>query len=820
MPDPQAELNNGNSPPRILIVDDDTTMRLLMTETLEEDGYLIDSVDNGTDALEIISATLPELVILDVRMPGLSGFDVCKKIREQFDDINISIVMVTGLEDSASIEKAFELGATAFIGKPINWITFPYRIQYILKARSAFVALQERELHLSYLDKISRILTQDKAYDVIMQEVLLAMLDIFDADRAFVLKSSNQSPEHLEIDCGVTRGETSSVEDKLPLLMQEMEQNILYRAEMIDHPIHTDYSGSDGKPTGQLNIHQQLIQSLHLQHTHNWFMVIQQCHDNHVWSEAEQKTFNRLCFRLSGMLSRHLLVEKLHRSEQLLQQAQRIGHLGNWNWNTHTRQLTWSDEVYRIYGYEPDSFNPEFDAFYRVAFDDDLEQLKQHRKEIYTSGKAYSIEYRIRLPYDNVYWVHEQGYGTLDDNGTVIEVNGTIQDITDRRISQEQEAHEQKMESIGQLTSGVAHDFGNLMTVAKGNLELLHDILEQEHQLSEEGNEILEDARSAIYDGVELTKQLLSFSRKKSIAPEYINIKQHLDHFAKLLKHTFSDNIVVTVDIEDNLPDIFVDPIQLETALLNVCINARNAMHNGGDLKITAALFDLDSHTAATNLSIDLDKQSVAITIKDTGTGMSEEVVNRAIEPFYTTSKGEGTGLGLSMVYGFMRQSRGELLIDSVLNKGSTLRLIFPVLGGRAESDQPKTIREPAPLQRTTILIVEDREPVRQFAVRCLQDQNMGILQAENADEARRIMEATEGIDIVFTDIVMPGESNGRELACWVRQHYPEVKILLTTASEKQIHYRQPNEEQHFPLLPKPYSKQELIKSIHSSLNT
>ena len=166
---------------RILIVDDDATMRLLMTETLAEDGYIIDEVDNGPAAIEAIKSSEPDMVLLDVKMPGMSGFEVCSEIRRHTGDTNISVVMVTGLDDSESIEKAFQLGATAFISKPINWDTFPYRIQYLLKARNAIVALKRRELHLQYNERISRILTQSNNKDTLLKDVLHEMLDIFSA---------------------------------------------------------------------------------------------------------------------------------------------------------------------------------------------------------------------------------------------------------------------------------------------------------------------------------------------------------------------------------------------------------------------------------------------------------------------------------------------------------------------------------------------------------------------------------------------------------------------------------------------------------------
>lgn len=808
----------SDTPARILIVDDDATMRLLMKETLQEEGYIIDEADNGIDALQMISAVPPDVVLLDVRMPGMSGFEVCAEIRKFSGETNIAIVMVTGLEDAESIEKAFELGATAFISKPINWVTFPYRIQYILKAKSAFAELQQREMHLRHLDRISRIVMQNKHIDIILQQLLLAMLDIFSCDRAFVIKKLADSPAQMRIDYEVARQDTPSAKDDIPRLISDMGANVFYRADTSEYPIISQFSEPRADPGhAQPPIHQQIVHALRLNQPEQWYLVIQQCQPGKPWNATDLETFYRACLRLSGMLASHLLLEKLHDSEQLLQQAQRIGKLGNWRWDKASGQLTWSEEMYRIFGYEEHSFTADFDACYRVAYEEDRERLEQYRKQAKQQGKAYSIEYRIRLPDNRIEWLHEQGIGSFNSHGEVTGVNGTVQNITDRRKKQEQELHDQKMEAIGQLTSGVAHDFGNLMTVAKGNLDLLRDILNEEFTLSQDAKEILEDASSAIHDGVELTRQLLTISRKKSIAPEYVNVKQHLEKFFNLLKHTLSDDIRLSLHVDDNLPDILVDPIQLETSLLNLCINSRNAMPNGGELVIRASECFCDSDNAQEH-ACDINNHCVDISIQDNGAGMDETTIERAIEPFFTTNKNEGTGLGLSMVYGFMRQSKGDLQIQSEPNKGTTMHLRFPVYGGAVEQHQADNTPDITPLRSSTILIVEDRATVRQFAVRCLSQLDANLLLASNAKEAQQLLRENDNIDLLFTDIIMPGELNGRELARWTHRLYPNVKILLTTASEKQLHYQPASDEPSHPLIAKPYSKDELIEAVHSAL--
>ncbi len=774
---------------RVLVVDDDSTMRLLMTETLVEDGYVIAEVDNGPAAIDAITSFDPDMVLLDVKMPGMSGFDVCSEIRRLTGDTDISVVMVTGLDDPESIEKAFKLGATAFITKPINWDTFPYRIQYLLKARNAIVALKQRELHLEHTERISRILTQSKNKDTILHEVLNEMLDIFSADHAFILTAMEKSYADANIASAALNDNSDNALDIHKTLVDSIETEALHRSDNSEYPIVLSSAPEpvQSEASYRQQFH-QIIMPLHVHNSHAWFITLYRCvsSSSRSWSEAEQETFYIIGLRLSGILSRYLLMEKLHQSENLLRQAQHVGHIGNWHWDSQRESMTWSDEMYHIYGYKPGSLIPGFDIFYQAVVEDDREKYNQFRENVLKTGDSHTLEHRIRLPNDKTLWVFHQAVSKLDTDGNPTETTGIVQDITDRIKKQAQETHNHKMEAIGQLTSGVAHDFGNLMTIAKGNLELLDESFTEQYHISKDDQEILEDARSAIQDSVELTKQLLVFSRKQSLAQDYINVATSITKFIKLFKHTLGDKIELSIDIQEELPDILVDSAQFETSLLNIILNARNAMPDGGLISITARLdsYQPDQDTQTTDT--DIQEQAVCIAINDTGQGMTDEVRQHATEPFFTTRHNEGTGLGLSMVYGFMRQSRGVLTIDSSPGKGTSLKMLFPVYAGKQATDAQADRKKIMPVGDATVLVVEDRPDVRQYAVRCLDKLKLNILEADNAASARSLLEKNKDIDVLFTDILMPGDMNGRDLANWAVKKFPRLKILLTTAAEKE----------------------------------
>ena len=808
--------------PRILIVDDDVTMRLLMYEALSEDGYKIYEVDNGPAAIEAIKASEPDMVLLDVKMPGMSGFEVCSEIRRLTGDTKISVVMVTGLDDSASIEKAFQLGATAFISKPINWDTFPYRIQYLLKARNAIVALKQREVSLQHTERISRVLTQSKNKETLLKGILHEMLDIFSADRAFIITSLDNEYKKLDVVSEALRGNCINIDDSDGTLAEDIGKENLHWSNTNEYPLVSsrDYESPSSGFISKGQVHHQMLKALHVHNDHSWFLILHRCANTRPWSTSEQETLYISCLRLRGVLSRYLLTEKLHHSEYLLRQAQRIGHIGNWRWNAKTGQLSWSDELYQIYGYEPGSFIPSYDHFYHAVTEDDYERLKQFKQTVFSSENTHSIEHRIILPDGKTRWVYQQAAGTLDNAGNLTEVNGIVQDITERMKKQAQEAHNHKMEAIGQLTSGVAHDFGNLMTIAKGNLELLNESLVEHYDISDADIEILDDAYSAVQDSVALTRQLLAFSRKKSLAQEYLNVKKAIKKFGKLFKNSLGDNIELNIKSEKGLPDILVDATSFESSLLNILINARNAMPDGGQITIRSELILAPPEQSSLNTDKDATDQLVCISIKDTGIGMTDEVRQHATEPFFTTSKNEGTGLGLSMVYGFMRQSRGELVIGSTPGEGTCLKMLFPVYGGKRAKQEETAKQMIPPAGDATILVVEDRPDVRQFAVRCLNKLKFDILEAEDAASAMRQLENNNNVDILFTDILMPGDMNGRDLANWATNKYPQLKVLLTTAAEKEVQQSQPTNNLSFQLLFKPYSKDDLLERISDILQS
>jgi PAS domain S-box-containing protein len=354
---------------------------------------------------------------------------------------------------------------------------------------------------------------------------------------------------------------------------------------------------------------------------------------------------------------------------------------------------------------------------------------------------------------------------------------GFIRDLT-ARVKMEQDLRQaQKMEAIGQLTGGVAHDFNNLLTVISGNLEMLERRLEDT-----EDREILNEAQEASQLGAELAKRLLAFGRRQPLHPKPVDLNALVGSMVELLRRSLGEVIGIETRLAEGLPTIMVDSGQTENALLNLAVNARDAMPKGGRLIIESSRAEIDRDYAAGYSDV-VPGSYVTLSVTDTGTGMAPEVRQRAFEPFYTTKgPGAGSGLGLSMVYGFVKQSGGHVHLDSKIGHGTTVRLYLPA---RREDVRAAEQRVAATAARAasgeTVLVVEDDERVRRVSVRRLKELGYAVIEADSGSAALKVLDAGGQIDALFTDIVMTGGMTGVDLAHEARRHRPELSILFTS---------------------------------------
>jgi len=394
---------------------------------------------------------------------------------------------------------------------------------------------------------------------------------------------------------------------------------------------------------------------------------------------------------------------------------------------------------------------------------------------------------------------------------------GFIRDLTSRHRIEEELRQAHKMEAVGQLTGGIAHDFNNLLTVVSGNLEMIERRLTDDRSRA-----LLREAQSAAEDGAKLTAQLLAFGRKQPLNAKLADVGQLVSQFVPLLRRALGETVELRTIVSGSPVTALVDASQLQNALLNLTLNARDAMPRGGRLTVEISAAKLDSDYASMYPEVRTGSY-VLISVTDTGSGMSSEVRQHAFEPFFTTKGvGAGTGLGLSMVYGFTKQSGGHVQLYSEVGQGTSVRLFLPaasmapVEAPRAASDAPAP---PAlPRGSETILVVEDDARVRRVAVARLEDTGYRVLEAENAAQALEMLAADPQIALLFTDIVMPGGMSGDELARAARRLLPSLKIILTSGfAEPSVAVRELAAEASW--LKKPYSAMELAVRIRELLD-
>jgi len=407
----------------------------------------------------------------------------------------------------------------------------------------------------------------------------------------------------------------------------------------------------------------------------------------------------------------------------------------------------------------------------------------------------------------------ELAVGEARANGQRI-FTGFIRDLTARQKMEAELRQSQKMEAVGQLTGGVAHDFNNLLTVIAGNLEMLEANLEDDRQ-----REMLREAQDAVQDGAKLTAQLLAFGRRQPLNPKPTDVGPLVSNFAELLRRTLGESIELSIVTTGSAHLAVVDAPQLQNALLNLAINARDAMRNGGRLTIEISHARLDADYAQAYPEIRTGRY-VLIAVTDTGEGMPENVRERAFEPFFTTKPtGVGTGLGLSMVYGFVKQSGGHIQLYSELGQGTTVRLFLPLaeaVQNAAEPRRGKADLEAMPGGSETILLVEDDPRLRRVVSRRLRSLGYQVIEAENGANALTLLAAHPEIAMIFTDFVMPGGMNGDELAEAALAAKPTVKVLFTSGYAEPAVARRKLRTGVW--LKKPYTAIELAKRIRDVL--
>jgi PAS domain S-box-containing protein len=403
------------------------------------------------------------------------------------------------------------------------------------------------------------------------------------------------------------------------------------------------------------------------------------------------------------------------------------------------------------------------------------------------------------------------------NDGTPQYLVSVIEDVTDRRMTRQQLQAARRMEAVARLTGGIAHDFNNLLLIIIANLDMLIEDIRGNNSATEKAKIVLESSLR----GADLTRQLLAFSRRQSLVPKQLQLNELIRTTAKFLQRTLGEDISVEVKLGEDLWQVAADEAQLEAALVNLAINARDAMPGGGKLIIEARNARLDVAYSEKHPEV-TPGDFVVIEVTDNGTGMSSDVLAHAFEPFFTTKgPGRGTGLGLSTVFGFVQQSGGRINAFSELGRGSTFKLYFPRADGQArqvEDGKAEEVELKARSQDETVLVVEDDPTIRNMVAKQVEELGYRVLKAEAAAEALEVLEQHR-VHVLFTDMVMPGNMNGKELAVSAVARDADLRVLFTSGFSGERELAGSQLDAGDILLTKPYRKHELARMIRQVLD-
>lgn len=513
---------------------------------------------------------------------------------------------------------------------------------------------------------------------------------------------------------------------------------------------------------------------------------------------------------------RHLTEEALRLSEARFRMISQAKGNAVWEWNLSDGHQWWSHGMTELFGHQVLPDGALLDVWDAHVHPEDKARVT-HSFDQLISGQCNEMRDRYRFRRADGSWatVEDRAFAIRNEDGRAVRILGNISDISERLAMEDRFRQSQKLEAVGQLTGGIAHDFNNLLTIIMGNTELLLEKLEDDSPL----RQYADMSAMAVDRAVELTSRLLAFSRKQALQPKVSDVNVVIAGLEAMLRRTLGEDVDIRLIRSADLWQTEVDPAQLEGALLNLAVNARYAMPDGGSLLIETSNVCLDDGDPMPDSDLN-PGEYVAISVSDNGCGIGKDDLDRVFEPFFTTKPvGQGTGLGLSMVYGFVKQTGGHVRIYSEPGEGTTIRMYFPIYSGSRVHTAPRVAPMPTDHGDETILIVEDDDLIRQQLSVQLSDMGYDVVVATAGAAAMTALQERPDIDLLLTDVVLPGGMNGRQVADAAQQVRPGLRTLYTSGYPENALVHHGRLDRGVELLNKPYRRSDLSSKVRKVLD-
>jgi len=523
----------------------------------------------------------------------------------------------------------------------------------------------------------------------------------------------------------------------------------------------------------------------------------------------------------AGIMSAYQSTRQLRATKHLLELALHSARMGAWEFNIPAQTVEWAGEHAKLFGFPLDHSGGNIDAIQDAVHPEDRPKNDQIRQKAIEENIPFDSTYRVVWPDGEVRWMHSYGQPILNEQGQVDRIVGTTRDITEevnaneeREKLQQQLNQAQRLESIGRLAGGVAHDFNNMLNVIMGNAELAMDDAEPDTEI----HESLQGINRAAHRSADLTRQLLAFARRQTISPKDINLNDLITNMLSMLRRLIGEGINLRWNPFENEVFTHIDPSQVDQILVNLLVNARDAIEGEGKITIETSFIEFDSEYCADHSGF-IEGDYVMLAVSDNGSGMDKETQAQIFEPFYTTKgPNEGTGLGLATVYGIVKQNHGFINIYSEPDIGTTFRIYLPRIAPDTVAKTMETKAAPSPRGDETILLIEDENAMLGLTKRMLEKLGYCVLPASTPKTALELAEENKDkIDLLITDVILP-EMNGRELSSLIQKHCPDIGIVYMSGYSANViaHHGALDPGIHF--LQKPFTTKPLADIIRRAL--